>query len=248
MAEKKEFPEEGELVLCTVEKILKTSVFVKVDDYDKIGILTTAEISPGRIRNIRDFVTPNKRIVCKVLRVDPAKGHIDLSLRRVSLKDRKDLLEEFTREKNALAILGKVITENLNSIVENIKKEHPKLYVFLQSANENPQLFNKFEIKDEDIKKIQDLIKERIKTKKFEIKTRLKIEGIKDINVIKEALKVDNKKVKISYVSAPFYIMEIGGKDYKEINHLKDKLLKEIEEKIEKAGGELTESEIAKMS
>ena len=43
------FPDEGEIVLCTVTKINPNSVFVNVDDYDKGGMVHISEISPGRI-------------------------------------------------------------------------------------------------------------------------------------------------------------------------------------------------------
>ena len=66
----KEFPEEGEIVLCTVIKIMGTTVFVHLDDYNREGVVSTSEVAPGRIRNIRDYVTINKKIVCKILRID----------------------------------------------------------------------------------------------------------------------------------------------------------------------------------
>ena len=57
--------EEGQIVLCTVEKILGTTVFVKIENNGE-GTLTTSEISPGRIRNLRDYVVIGKKIVCKI--------------------------------------------------------------------------------------------------------------------------------------------------------------------------------------
>src|SRR3989344_1007448 len=126
MAEKNDFPEEGELVLCTVTDISKTSAFATLDDYGKTGILITAEVAPGRIRNIRDYISPNKKIVCKVLRVDRERGHIDLSLRRVSLKERKDVIERYKKDKDALSILNRVIeSSKVDSIVSKIKEEFP---------------------------------------------------------------------------------------------------------------------------
>jgi len=78
---KKDFPEEGEIVLCTVKKILYHSVFVNLDEYEnKEGIIHISEISPGRIRNIRDFVKENKTIVCKVLRTNKEKNQFQICL------------------------------------------------------------------------------------------------------------------------------------------------------------------------
>jgi len=61
--------EEGDLVLCTVEKIVGTIVFVNIDGEKKQGSIVLSEIAPGRIRNLRDYVVPKKKIVCKILRI-----------------------------------------------------------------------------------------------------------------------------------------------------------------------------------
>ena len=83
--------EDGEIVLCTVDRIDGAMVFVKIDNADG-GSITFSEIAPGRIRNIRDNVIPKKRIVCKVLRV--SRGNYELSLRRVTPKEKKELMEQ----------------------------------------------------------------------------------------------------------------------------------------------------------
>ena len=87
---KSEIPEENEIVICTVKKILPHSVFLTLDEYDKKeAMLHISEVAPGRIRNMRDFVLEGKVIVCKILRIHKDKEHIDVSLRRVSLAQRK---------------------------------------------------------------------------------------------------------------------------------------------------------------
>ena len=78
--------EVGDLVMCTVDRIVGTVVFVKIDGYGEGGIIMS-EIAPGRIRNLRDYVVPKKRIACKVLRI--SGNRIDLSLRRVTPKEKK---------------------------------------------------------------------------------------------------------------------------------------------------------------
>ena len=83
--------EEGQIVLCTVEKIVGTTVFVKIQE-DGEGTLITSEISPGRIRNLRDYVVPGKKIVCKILHIRGNRIH--LSLRRVKQNEKKELLDK----------------------------------------------------------------------------------------------------------------------------------------------------------
>ena len=85
---------EGEIVLCTVEKIIGTTVFVKIEGNGE-GTIVTSEISPGRIRNLRDYVIPGKKIVCKIIRV--REGAINLSLRRVKPSEKKELLDKISK-------------------------------------------------------------------------------------------------------------------------------------------------------
>ena len=78
--------EVGDKVLCTVDRIVGTAVFVRIDNSNIEGEIIMSEVAPGRIRNIRDYVVPKKKIVCKVLRIS-SSGNIDLSLRRVTQKE-----------------------------------------------------------------------------------------------------------------------------------------------------------------
>ena len=100
--------EEGDLVLTTVDRIIGTSVFVKLENGDE-GCIVFSEIAPGRIRNIRDYVFPQKKIICKVLRI--SGDRIDLSFRRVTPKDQKDFKDRQKFEKSYESILKNILGE-----------------------------------------------------------------------------------------------------------------------------------------
>jgi translation initiation factor 2 subunit 1 len=231
------FPEVGDLALCTVEQVMGTTVFVKLDYYNKTGVIATSEIAPGRIRNIRDYVVPNKKIVCKVLRIDREKGHIDLSLRRVSQKDTREIIERYNKERAASTILN-IASKKVEDAVEKIKKKYNSLFEFLEKARENESIISEFFSK-EDSEKIASLIKERIKTKKIEVKKRLSISSISPngVSIIKNAL--DRKDVSINYLGAPFYMVSAGASDYKLANKKLEKALQEIVAKIKAEGGKV---------
>ncbi|MEK6932440.1 MAG: S1 RNA-binding domain-containing protein, partial [Nanoarchaeota archaeon] len=67
---KKGLPEIGEIVICTVRRVLPDSIFVDLDEYGKEAMIHISEVAPGRIRNIRDFVKEDKKVVCKVLNIN----------------------------------------------------------------------------------------------------------------------------------------------------------------------------------
>ena len=78
------WPEVGDLVVATVQRIVGYGAYVTLDEYeDKEGLLHISEISSSWVRNIRNHVRERQKVVLQVLRVDAAHGQVDLSLRRV---------------------------------------------------------------------------------------------------------------------------------------------------------------------
>ena len=132
--------EVGDIVLCTVDRIVGTGVFVKIEGNGE-GEIVLSEIAPGRIRNIRDYVVPKKKIVCKVLRISQS-GNIELSLRRVSLKEKKEVLEKEQLEKSYVSILKSVLGENLDKTLQEILKEQ-SIFSFVDEAKTNPEKLEK---------------------------------------------------------------------------------------------------------
>jgi translation initiation factor 2 subunit 1 len=233
----KDFPEEGELVLCTVAKIMGTTVFVNIENYNKEGVINTSEVAPGRIRNIRDYVSVNKKIACKVLRIDKEKGHIDLSLRRVSQKDTREVLEEYKKEQTAFLILKIVLKEKSQQIAEKIREKYDLLAGFLEKIGENPSLLDEFVSKNE-ANEILKLLKEKIKEKKYELKKILSISSTapNGISIIKDSLN-SVKDVKISYLGAPNYSIIAESKDPKDAERKLNSAIEAIIKKIKTSGG-----------
>ncbi|MEK6955186.1 MAG: S1 RNA-binding domain-containing protein, partial [Nanoarchaeota archaeon] len=120
---KKGKPEIDEIVICTVKKVLYHSVFVNIDEYETAeGMIHISEIAPGRIRNIRDYVVEEKRVVCKVLNITE-KGDLDLSLRRVSTTQMVNKINDFKKEEKAEKLLeqiGKEQSLTLKKVYEDV--------------------------------------------------------------------------------------------------------------------------------
>jgi len=224
--------EENQIVLCTVDKILGTTVFVKIEGGGE-GTVTTSEISPGRIRNLRDFVVPGKKIVCKILSIRGDK--IYLSLRRVKQNEKKELLEKVSKEKSYKAILKTVLKEEAPKIIEEIS-EKQSLIDFFEEAKENPKILDKF-VSKSDAEKINKILETK-KDKPKKIKNILTLSSDKPdgIKIIKSILQNATKesKVEISYLAAGKYSVSLTGKDFKEIKTEINKVLDEIEKAAKK--------------
>jgi translation initiation factor 2 alpha subunit (eIF-2alpha) len=221
--------EEGAILLCNVKKIVGTTVFVDIEGYGKEGTIITSEIAPGRIRNLRDYVVPNKKIVCKVIKV--SGDNINLSLRRVNAKERKDLLEEFEKEKKAITIMKMAYGEGYEGILDGIIEKYDKLYLFFQKKDENEiiKLFGK-----ERGEKIIEILK-KVKEKRIEIRKRIKIQlkegNIENLKKIFNSLPIG---FSVKYISAPDYEIIFTGKEYKEANKMMDMFLSKVKESARK--------------
>jgi translation initiation factor 2 alpha subunit (eIF-2alpha) len=225
--------EEGENILCTVDKIAGTIVFVKIKEFEE-GTITFSEIAPGRIRNIRDYVVPKKQIVCKVLRI--RGNRINLSLRRVTQKEKKEVLEQYKQEKSYKSIFKSVLKEKAKEIIEKIIKEND-LYDFLEQVKKDPKKLEKF-ISKENSEKILKILKNQKQKeinaqKKFNLTT-IKPNGLK---LIKDILgKVENAKIK--YISAGKYSIKLKGEEIKKTDNQLKEILLEVESQAKKQGME----------
>ncbi|MBN4049222.1 translation initiation factor IF-2 subunit alpha [archaeon AH-315-M20] len=250
LLKKEGFPEEDELVMCTITKVQFHSVFAQLDEYNKSGMIHISEVSPGRIRNIRDFVKEGKKVVCKVLRINKERGHIDLSLRRVTETQKRNKVDEIKQQQKAEKILEfvakdlKIDEKKLfDDVTNRILKKYNSLYEFFQAVVADNNAIKDADIESKTSKKLEEAIKTRIKEVGVKIEGKLKLTSFaaNGIDIIKEALKkaeeTKKENVSIKYLGAGSYNIAINAKDYKEA----EKLLKEASEKaiehIEKYDG-----------
>jgi translation initiation factor 2 alpha subunit (eIF-2alpha) len=232
--------EEGQIVQCTVTKIVGTIVFAKIEEYNSEGTITFAEIFPGKIRNIRDFVFPGKKIVCKVLRINPHV--IDLSLRRVKVNERNEFNESFKKEKSYLAMFRTLLGEEQSiKISRKIKEEEKSLVEFLERAKEDIKLLEKYLTKEQADKIISILkekkAKETMISKKFSLSSKSSNGIVSVRNIIKEAGKeVSQDLLEVSYIAAGKYLIRIKTKDPRRADQQLRKMLEQLETLSKKQG------------
>ena len=242
---KQGYPEEGEIAVATVKKILYHSVFATLDEYASMeGMIHISEISPGRIRNIRDYVKEGKQIICKILRIDRQKGHIDLSLRRVSTTQRINKTADWKQEQKAEKALG-VLGKKLDKSLEVMYKElgHKSFQRFALDHEELEELKLPKKLEDE----ITNTILEKIKPKKVEVKGifEIQLESPNGVEVIKKTLlKLQKGEISITYISAPKYKVSITATDYKTAEGLLKQVQDDATKDIESAGGTILFSKL----
>ncbi len=224
--------EQGDVVLCTVERILGTTVFVKihVPEGELEGTIITSEIAPGRIRNLREYVVPKKRIVCKVLRI--SENQINLSLRRVTQKEKKEVLEQEKLDKSYESVLKSILGNNAEEIIKKIKS-NSSLYEFIESSKESPKELEEL-LGKEEAKKILEIIsnqKEKIVSIKKTVKiTTTEPNGLEKIKTILE--KASEKKIEIKYLSGGKYSIKKEANNSKEANTEIKSYLENLEKEL----------------
>lgn len=237
------FPEEGELVFATVTNVQYNSVFVKIEDYNgRQGLIHISEVSPGRIRNIRDYVKEGKMVVCKVIKVDESKGHIDLSLRRVTEMQKRAKTDERKQEQkaeNIIEVLSAKVKEPVKKVYDDISGVLLPKYERLQYAFEDV-IENNASLKKEGVPVkyasiLEELVREKIKPKVVTISGTLTVKSYEEdgAELVKNALikaQSSADEATIKCLGAGNYSLEINAKDYKEAESRLKKVLDSIDE------------------
>lgn len=244
------FPEENELVLCLVTSVQYNSVFCKLEHYNKSGMIHISEVAPGRIRNIRDYVVEGKKVICKVLRINEERGHIDLSLRRVNENQKREMNALIKQEQKAEKIIENLASELkedqkkvYTAIATPIQQEYEFISVAFQEHVDGEVDLADFDIPKAYLQPLIDRVIDKIKAKSVTINGTLKLSTFdaEGIEVIKKALdeagSVDKKAISINYLGSGNYKVEVIADEYKEAESLLKDAIGKATAIVEKSDG-----------
>lgn len=237
-------PERGELVLCTVKKILPHAAFVILDEYKNLeAMLHVSEISSRWVKNIKDHISEGKKIVCKVLEVKP-NGHIDVSLKRVTSAETKRKLNEIKveqRTEKLIEAIARKLKEDPKKGLEEVGKtiidEFGSLAEFSYAVKkEGAEIIKELNLRDNWEEELYEQISEQLKSQFVKLCRTIEVkssegDGIKRIRKVFERMYAFAKKsefsIDVKYVSAPVYTFEVSAKNYKEGEIFVEKLMKD---------------------
>jgi len=256
MAEREpEWPEVGDLVIATIETVTDYGAYAKLDEYDKRGLLHVSEISSSWIRNIRDFVREGQKMVLKVLRVDLEKGHIDLSLRRVTKRERIEKILSWKKARKAEALL-RGVTEKAGLTNEEVYEKAGKIIEdkyglyegFEKAAIEGPEALTEIGVEENLAKVFVQVAQERIHVKMVKVRGVLEIRCMKPngVKIIKDAFnkakseKLKDATIKFYVIAAPKYSVEASAENYKRAEDVLQRVAQNVVSNITKAGGQGT--------
>jgi translation initiation factor 2 subunit 1 len=250
---KPEWPEFGDLVVATIENVMDYGAYANLDEYTRRGFLHISEISSARIRNVRDFVRENQKMVLKVLRVDVEKGHIDLSLRRVTKRERIEKIKSWKKDRKGEVLLRAVAEKVGLPIHEVYQKagavleEKFGLYEgFEKVLKDGIEALTKLDIPEDIAKAFAQVAEERIRIKMVKVRGTLEVRCMKPNGVkciqdafidAKKSQKAKDAKIEFCVIAAPRYSVEVSADNWKRAEELIEKVSQSVLTNITKAGG-----------
>ncbi len=247
-----EYPEEGELVIGTVTSIRNFGAFVTLDEYAKReAFIHLSEVAAGWVKYIRDHVREGQKIVARVLRIDPAKGQIDLSLKRINDHQRREKVQAWKNEQRALRLagqvaegLGKTADEAVELFGPGLIERYGSLFAAFEVASADPKRFQKENEKAAWVTAFLKVARDSIVPPQVTVLGTLEIhdpqpDGVEHVkSALLAAEKVDPEAVEVQYVGAPRYRVRVQAGQYKQAEETLKKATEAALRSIKAAGGD----------
>lgn len=257
MSSEAELPEQGEIVVATISKLMDHGAYVTLDEYDGLqGFLHISEIAPGWIRSVSKFVKEGEKKVLLVKKVNPDRNDIDLSLKQVSADQRKKKLLEVKQEEKGGTLMKSIVDkagisdQERERIEELLYSKYDSLYdAFMDIATRGTAAVSTLKVP----KKVLAIIGEvcsKIKLPSVEIRGIMEITnpGSNGVDIIKKTLQdaAGRKKkkeeeeevgVEITYLGAPKYRLGITARDFKAAEKAIKPIIADIRQDTEKRKG-----------
>jgi len=244
----RDWPEEGELVVCTVDAVKDFVAFVRLDEYGgRQGLIPISEIAKGWVKYIRDHIREGQKVVCKVLHVDRSRGHIDLSLKDVNEHQRREKIQEWKNEQKAHKWIGFVAEESkvpAKAIEDAILRDYTRLYrAFEDAVIERERVAEKSGIPEAARPAFLRIAGENVRIPRVTISGNLELTSTKPdgVSIIRKALKaalpkIENVDIELLYVGAPIYRIKVTAPDYKQAEKAIEKSAMAAIRVMEKSG------------
>jgi translation initiation factor 2 subunit 1 len=186
-------------------------------------------VATGWVKYIRDHVREGQKIVCKVLRVDPVKEHIDLSLKQVNEHAKKEKIQEWKNEQRAEKLfeivsqgLKRPLEECYNDFGNALVEKFGTLYSAFEETALDPKVLDREGFKGAWTKALAGVAHENIVPPQVMVHGYLELtcggkDGVRKIQqaLIKAGEAKGANAVEIQYLGAPRYRIEVRALDYR---------------------------------
>ncbi len=242
-------------MVATVTRVTDYGAYVKLDEYQGLeGLVHIQEISSTWVRNIRNHAREGQKLVLKVLRVSTQRNQVDLSLRRVTGREKSEKMLEWKKERKAESILRSAADKlqkppaDTELVKKTIFDKFGSLYSPLEDAlDEGPESLVEAGVSPDWAQALAEVSKSKIRLEKSKVRATLSVQCHKlgGLHKIKQALATGKKvrkprgtEVKIYTVGAPKYRVEVEAKNFEVAEKTLNSVVEEVLSSIKTLGGE----------
>jgi translation initiation factor 2 subunit 1 len=226
-----DWPEEGELVVCSVKSVKENGAYLNLDSYpEREGFVFIGEVATGWVRNIRAHLREGQRVVAKVIGIKRERDSVTLSIKSVSEERRRDALQSWKNEQRATQIM-RVAAERIGwdgvkttSVSEEMKELFGSLYGALEECAITESALEEAGFEGAWIAVVTELAIENIVPPFVEIRGlfEIKVWGPEGVGAISGALQAaedcadgeEEVTLTCHYDGAPNYRVDIKAPDY----------------------------------
>ena len=225
----KEMPEPGEIVVVKVTKVLNYGVFVDLLEYEgSTGFVHISQVASSWIKNIRNFVKENQIRAAKVLRLDPHKQQIDLSLEKVPPRTQRRKIEEWKQLKRCQKLIELMAKEQKKpfdqawqEVAEPLLENYDSLYESFEAIAMDGEKAAAG-VPKPWLKPLLAMVEKNVSVPRKTMKGLIELHSLESdgVEVIKKALAQAKKEVKgqeigLTYEGSNRFQVKVTSTDYK---------------------------------
>ncbi|HUB92710.1 MAG TPA: S1 RNA-binding domain-containing protein [Candidatus Saccharimonadales bacterium] len=219
---KKQTPSEKELVLVKISKIMPHGAYCELVEYGMDAYLPISEIASGWIKNIHEFIKEGQKDVGRVIAIDKEKRAVDVSLKKVTTKEKNDKISEYNLEKRYEKLFSQALSTakleaKKDAIISEIAQKAATYTEIIQAFVDKKDVHDMIKNKAlEDA--LAEIVSKNIKPKRYEVSYVLELRATDPkagVSEIKQTLKeIEAKGVGVLYIGAPRYRLTSEDSDY----------------------------------
>ena len=216
----KDRPDEGDFVVVKITDIQDNSAYADLEKYEDLeGLIHISEVSRSWVQDVGSEIDEGEKTVAQVLESDD--GSLNLSLKRVNDKNKRDAMEKWKKERKAESFLEGVserLEMDLDEVYEEIgfpmqRKFGTSFRGFEISEAEEEKLLEI--LSEEQVEAVKEVAREKITMRQEKLEGTMEMSFPQEDGVerIKSSLSgVQEDGVEVSYLSAPEYSITAWGR------------------------------------
>ncbi|KAJ2451215.1 hypothetical protein EV183_003757 [Coemansia sp. RSA 2336] len=252
------YPSPGDVVMAKIIRISDEDIgaYVQLEEYGGIeAMLPLSELSRRRIRSIQKLLRVGSFEPLVVMRVDQAKGYIDLSKKSVSPEEAQVCDDRFKKSRKVHTIITHVADKRGMEPEQLYEKFGWPLYAkyghayhaFKLAVSDSQAVFGEFELEKELLDDLMVDISRHMKPQRAKLRAKIDVscfsfEGIEAIRralQAAQAVSTEQTKLDITLIAPPEYVIAMESINPEEDIKLINRAIEAADKVIREEGGTL---------